>query len=142
MDEPAPLADDALWEAFSTRSLGHAQWDHRAHLRIAWMHLARFPLFEAHLRMRAGIVLLNSVHGLVESSARGYFETLTFAWLVLVAEARLGSTAATSLAFLEAHPALLARDAPLRFYSREALASPRARSVLVPPDREPFPALP
>lgn len=136
---PPELDDAALWTAFHARTLSHAAWNHAAHLRIAWLHLERYGLDEAHLRMRAGILRLNATHGLVESPARGYHETLTRVWLVLVAEARALSRCDGSIGFLAAHP--LGRDAPLRFYSRERLLSLEARSIFVGPDRESFPAL-
>ena len=133
------MDDPTLWTAFTGRTLSHLEWTHRAHLRVAWMHLERWAADEAHLRMRAGIILLNAVHGLEESGTRGYFETLTRAWLALVDGARGIEPGATSERFLELHPSLLDRDAPLRFYSRERLASVEARSVLVAPDRAPLP---
>jgi GNAT superfamily N-acetyltransferase len=134
----APELDDAaLWSAFHARTLSHAQWNHAAHLRIAWLHLDRYGVDEAHLRMRAGIVRLNAAHGLVESPARGYHETLTRVWLVLVAEARARARGASSAAFVAAQS--LPKDAPLRFYSRECLLSLEARATFVPPDLAPLP---
>src|SRR5688572_20656102 len=44
------LDDDALWEAFQSRALPEAAWTHVEHLRVAWMHLARYSVDEAHLR--------------------------------------------------------------------------------------------
>lgn len=133
--EAAPvgeLDDDALWAAFHARTLSHARWNHAAHLRMAWLHLERYGIEEAHLRIRAGIIRLNASHGLVESPARGYHETLTRVWLLLVAEARRLARGGDSRSFLAAHR--LERDAPLRFYSRERLFSLEARSTFVPPD--------
>ena len=126
------LDDEALWRAFHDRTLSHGQWTHAAHLRVAWLHLARHELDEAHLRMRVGIIRLNAAHGLVETETRGYHETLTRVWLVLVRAARRRSPATDSASFLEAHG--LDRDAPLRFYSRERLFSVAARALYVPPD--------
>ena len=126
------LDDDALWSAFHDRTLDHAQWTHAAHLRVAWMHLARYELDEAHLRMRVGIIRLNAAHQLVETEMRGYHETLTRVWLVLVRAARRRTPATDSASFLEAHG--LDRDAPLRFYSRERLFSVAARALYLPPD--------
>jgi GNAT superfamily N-acetyltransferase len=131
-DTTGELGDDALWIAFHDRTLADARWTHVAHLRIAWMHLARYELDEAHLRMRAGIVRLNAAHGLVETPARGYHETLTRAWLTLVADARLRAPCTDSVAFIAHHR--FDRDAPLRHYSRERLFSAEARAVFVPPD--------
>lgn len=127
--------DDAeLWTAFGAYTLPAGQWTHREHLRIAFLFLQRFELDEAHLRMRAGIIRLNERHGLVETSARGYFETLTRVWLVLVADARRRTGATESELLLSAAPELLDRTLPARHYSRELLATPRARAIFVQPD--------
>ncbi len=134
------MDDDALlWDAFQRATVPEAEWTHREHLRIAWMHLRRYPLDEAHVLMRIGIIRLNASHGLVESVSRGYHETLTRAWLRLVASA-MGATpeVADSRAFLVAHAERLAKDAPLRHYSRERLMSAEARAVFVPPDLAPL----
>jgi hypothetical protein len=126
------LDDDALWQAFHDRTLPAAQWTHAAHLRIAWLHLARYELDEAHLRMRVGIVRLNAAHDLVETPQRGYHETLTRVWLVLVQAARRRGTGPDSASLLD-QPGL-ERTAPLAFYTRERLFSVAARAVFVPPD--------
>jgi hypothetical protein len=126
------LDDEALWRAFHERTLTHAEWTHAAHLRVAWLHLARYELDEAHLRMRVGIIRLNAAHGLVETEARGYHETLTRVWLVLVRAARRRSPATDSASFLETEG--LDRNAPLRYYGRERLFSVAARALYLPPD--------
>jgi hypothetical protein len=124
--------DDDLWRAFHDGTLPAAQWTHTAHLRIAWLHLARHDLDEAHLRMRVGIIRLNAAHGLVETAQRGYHETLTRVWLVVVAAARRRAPGPDSTALLD-RPGL-DREAPLAHYSRERLFSVAARARFVPPD--------
>jgi ribosomal protein S18 acetylase RimI-like enzyme len=128
----AALDDAALWYAFHDRTLPAAQWTHAAHLRIAWLHLARHPLDEAHLLMRVGIIRLNLAHGLIETATRGYHETLTRVWLALVGAVRRRVAGADSTA-IPLEPAL-ARDAPLAYYSRDRLFSLAARTAFVPPD--------
>jgi hypothetical protein len=133
------MDDETLWTAFHDKTLTQADWSHEAHLRIAWLHVTRYTLDEAHLRLPAGIVRLNEGHGLVESPVRGYFETLTYAWLSLVLAAQREVRASTSEDLLAKRPELLDRTLPLRHYSRELLQTVRARAVLVPPDLEPLP---
>lgn len=132
------ISDDGLWRAFHDRALPHAQWTHTAHLRIAALHLARYELDEAHLRMRAGIVRLNAAHGLVETPQRGYHETLTRVWLRLVQAVRHRVPGIDSATL--AHDPSLERNAPLAFYSRERLFSREARAIYVPPDLAELPA--
>jgi len=133
------MTDDQLWEAFHDRSLPSTDWTHRAHLRMAWMYLDRFALDEAHLRFRSAIIRLNAAHGVEETPARGYHETMTRTWLCAVAGARARHRGDDAEAFCEAHPELQARDLPLSFYSRERIFSVEARAVFVPPDRAPLP---
>jgi hypothetical protein len=136
------MDDEALWAAFGGSALTREQWTHEAHVRTAFLHLQRFDLDEAHLRLRAGIIRLNERHGLVESSARGYFETLTRAWLVLVSDARRRCGAASSLDLLARCPELLDRALTLRHYSKERLGSVRARSIFLEPDLAALPEIP
>jgi hypothetical protein len=134
--------DQALWQAFGNSSLQVEQWTHETHLRTAFLFSQQHSLDEAHLRLRAGIIRLNERHGLVETSARGYFETLTRVWLVLVADASARSQAASSRELLERHPELYDRSLPSRYYSKGLLTSLRARSIFVAPDLEPLPDVP
>jgi hypothetical protein len=133
------MDDRALWDAFSDARLPADRWTHREHLRVAWMYLDRHPLDEAHLLMRVGIIRLNAFHGLVETPARGYHETLTRVWLAFVAKLRTTATETTSDAFVDAHAGALGRDAVRSHYSRERLMSVRARSIFVEPDLAPLP---
>lgn len=138
------LDDDALWAAFHERALSTAEWTHTAHLRMAWLHLARYSLDEAHLRMRIGIMRLNTAQGLVETPQRGYHETITRVWLALVQEARRAESAEStrepatdSASFVAAHG--FPRELPLAYYSRERLFSLAARAMFVEPDLAPLP---
>jgi hypothetical protein len=135
------MEDAELWERFGEQGLSQREWNHVAHVRVAYLHLTRFEFDEAHLRLRAGIIRLNHRHGLEESMARGYFETLTRAWLHLVADARRRSGATHSGQLLERCPELLDRQLTYRYYSKELLASARARAVFIDPDLSPLPAL-
>lgn len=133
------LDDAALWEQFGAAALPAAAWNHHAHLRMAWLFLARHPLDDAHILLRVGIIRLNASHGLVETPTRGYHETLTVVWLSLVAACRADAAAADSPAFLARHAPALGKDVPLRHYSRDRLFSAAARARFVAPDLAPLP---
>jgi len=137
------LSDDELWLAFGASQLPAQDWTHRAHLRVAWLFLQRYPLDEAHLLMRVGIIRLNASHGLIETPSRGYHDTLTRLWLTLIASLMPRSPdAPSSDAFVDRHAGSLGKDAVLRHYSRERLASVQARAMVVEPDLEPLPTAP
>ena len=136
------MDDQRLWQAFNEYSLTRAEWTHEAHVRTAFLHSQRYPLDEAHLRLRAGIIRLNERHGLVETGERGYFETLTRVWLVLVADASARSSTTNSRELLDRCPELYDRTLPSRYYSNALLTSVRARSIFVTPDLEALPDVP
>lgn len=136
---PAPLSDPLLWSAFQARTLPGDQWTHQAHLRMAWMYLQRHPIDEAHILMRVGIILLNASHGLTETPQRGYHETVTRAYLAIIAALMPGDDSPDSLAFITRHAASLAKGATLRYYTEPLITSPSARAAFVPPDLAPLP---
>jgi hypothetical protein len=133
--------DTTLWEDFNASAIPEKEWTHREHLRIGWMFLTKHPLLdEAHILMRVGIIRLNGFHKLVETPSRGYHETLTRVWLLLIRGLmKEVDDAATSAAFVDQCGARLSRDAVLKHYSRDKIMSVRARSIFVDPDLEPFP---
>lgn len=142
-ESPSTVAfssDTDLWARFQSASLPAAEWTHEAHLRAAFMYLREHTVDDAHILMRVAIIRLNAFHGLVETVERGYHETLTRVWLLLVAGAMNRSPQhASSFAFVAEHAASLAKEAPLRHYSRERLFSRTARARFVAPDLAPLP---
>jgi hypothetical protein len=135
------MDDVELWEAFSTEKLPEKEWTHRAHLRVAWMFTQRHPLDEAHVLMRVGIIRLNRFHGLVETPSRGYHETITRVWLVLVRDLSRKHPHESSSAFVDGLGDALSRDALLAHYSKARLTSAEARARFVEPDLSPLPSV-
>jgi hypothetical protein len=133
------MDDRQIWEAFSTSTVPQKDWTHRAHLRLAWLFLKKYPLDEAHLLMRVGIIRLNAFHGLVESPERGYHDTMTRVWLILLGSIMHSTDAASSETFVDACEDQLGKDAVLVHYSRESIMSARARAFFLEPDLLPFP---
>ena len=134
------MKDDVeLWDAFDTSTLPEKEWTHLAHLRVAWLFSRRYALDDAHILMRVGIIRLNAFHGLVETTSRGYHETLTRVWLVIVRKLMVDIESESSHGFVAAAGAWLERDALFRHYSRGRLFSVEARAHFVEPDLEPLP---
>lgn len=137
------LDDTSLLERFQRRELGPGHFDHRGHLRLAWLHLQRYPLPEAIARVCVGIRELAARFGAAEK----YHHTVTEALLRIMAvrlRAQIGdngkhrSAADLSFAdFLAANPDLLSdtRGVLATYYSEACLHSPPARSGWVEPDR-------
>jgi adenylate kinase family enzyme len=140
--EAQPLAwfgDDAigLGPRFEACAIPARAWTHAAHLTVGLWHVARYAREDALARLRTGIRRLNESHGGVNSETRGYHETITGAYVVLLAQFLEGREDGESLGdvvtrLLEGP--LAARDMLFRFYSRDRLMSTEARATWLEPD--------
>ena len=134
------MDDQALFRCFEDRSLPREQWTHRAHLKVAYLHLIRFSHQEALQRLRMGIQAYNTAHGIHDTPTGGYHETMTQVWLQLVYTALCQfGPAETADAFFDAQTQLYDKCAPLLFYSRDRLMSPEAKRSYITPDLAPLP---
>jgi hypothetical protein len=135
---------EALAAQFSACTLPREQWTHAAHLRVGAWHVDRYGADEALRRLRSGIRALNESHGNLNSDSAGYHETITVAYVRLIAMFLAGFDAGVALedkvSRLLASP-LSTKDVLRTFWSRAALMSPVARARWVDPDLAPL-ALP
>jgi hypothetical protein len=138
---PSGIDAAALAARFTALTLRKDEWTHVAHLTVGVWHVDRYGAAEALTRLRDGIRRLNESHGNVNTATSGYHETITAAYVTLLA------------AYLEACPSglplaarverllespLAGRDMLLAFYSRERLFSTNARATWVDPDIAPL----
>jgi hypothetical protein len=132
------LSDDEFTAAFEAATL--ADFHHADHIRAAWIYLRRIPFPAASERMAESLRHYAASKG----AHMKYHETITQAWMLLVASALEQDGQAANAtdgfnAFAEAHPELLDMHALDRFYSSQLLASPAARAHFVSPDIAPLP---
>ena len=121
---------------FQARTLPHGEWTHQAHLSVGLWHVHRFGAREALDRLREGIRRLNDSHGMPNTESRGYHETITRAYVTILAgylASCHGKPLAASVTALLASRAA-EKDYPLRFYSKERLMSLEARAAWIEPD--------
>jgi GNAT superfamily N-acetyltransferase len=79
-----PQLED-LVQRFQRCALRESEWTHSAHLSVGTWHVARFGEAEALERLRFGIQRLNISLGGVNSHCAGYHETITAAYVRLLA---------------------------------------------------------
>ncbi len=153
--EATGLSDETFLAQFEACTLPYVHWTHRAHLRVAWLYVTRCGLAGAIPKVTAGIRAYNRSQGIVDTPTGGYHETMTVAWLHVVAAmlAEYGPTGAVypdsppllapdappSLEFLEAQPQLREKKLLRLYYSRARFGSPAAKYTFVPPDLAPLP---
>jgi hypothetical protein len=126
---------------FEALAMPSSAWTHAAHLAVGAWHVARFGVEEATARLRAGIRALNESHGNVNTDSDGYHETITVAYVRLIAEflaacepeAPLGERVQRLLAGPVSSKGIL-----LRYWSRERLMSASARARWLEPDVAPL----
>lgn len=122
------MDDSQFLAGFEDRTL--TEFHHRDHVRLTWLYLRRHGFEGAARRISKALQALAAAHG---ASAK-YNETLTLFWIRLVEAAMAPDTATDFEAFITAHPALLDKQLPQRFYRPETLASPQARAGWIAPD--------
>ena len=77
--------DDHLFlEAFETGNLPFACWNHKAHIRMAWLYLTHYKKPQAIHKIRYGIKHYNSLHR--EKINTGYSAKTTQTWISMISE--------------------------------------------------------
>jgi hypothetical protein len=125
------LQDDEFLEAFHSCRLPKEEFSNLNHFRLAWLHVHRESLAEAEEHIRTGIRAYAAHLG----AADKYHETITLAWVKLVATHR----EATFEEFLRENLGRLNPGTLHRFWSPELLAGERARLEWVAPDLKDLP---
>jgi len=132
------MDDEELLQRFETAALSREEWTHRTHIRIAFLYVTRYPFNEALDKIRRNIKALNARNAVPEGPQSGYNETITVAFLTLVAstQAAYGRLfpAANSQDFCERHPHLLQKTVLRLFYSPERRGHPEAKTRFIEPD--------
>ncbi len=125
------LANNKFLDSFRSCELPLTCFGHGDHLRLAWLHVQRFPRAQAISLVRTAIQNFATHHGLENL----YHETITVAWVRLISTHH----ERTFEEFLAVNRELLGRELLDRFWTREKLMSDEARARWVPPDRAPLP---
>ena len=134
------MTDEQFTRAFERGEIPPADFDHRAHVRVAWVYLREAESLEAATaRMRGAIQRFAAA----ANAAQKYHETITVLWMRLLAAAAAAVRQPCELAdLLAARPELADKDLPLQYYSRERLFSDAARRGWIEPSELPNAATP
>ena len=127
--------EDEILELFEAAEFPIEQWDHLAHLTVAYCYLRRHPYDEALEAMKRGIKRFNEVH----QPKNGYHETLTIFWMRVIHAAMSHHGAEEDHRhFFGLHNHLLGKRLPLLFYTPPALFTEHASKHWVEPDLNPL----
>lgn len=129
------LTETALFAQFVDTSLPAAEFHHEQHVHVAWMFVRRYGMPDALGEFTAAIKRFAAAKG-----ANGlYHETITWAFLLLIAERQACTPVETWEAFAAANPDLLSWKPSVldRYYTTDVLKSDLARRVFVMPVTRP-----
>lgn len=130
-------ADAEFRNAVENCALSAAEFDHAAHVRLAYIYLCVATVDDAHAAMRRSLRALLAHLG---ADPQKYHETLTRSWLLAVRHFMAASAPCSSaIEFTQRNPALLDGRLMLKHYSAEKLFSAEARAGFVEPDLAPIP---
>ncbi len=133
------IADHEFRARFEACELSAADFNHRAHVRIAYIYLSEGEPAQAYARMRKSLLRFLAFH---EVDPAKYHETMTHAWLLAVRYfMTLCPESDSADAFIAADPRLLDPKIMATHYSAERLFSDEARTAFVAPDLDPIPGL-
>lgn len=114
-----------------------SDFNHRAHVRLAYIYLSENDVDLSSERMRETLKRL-LVHNGVDPSK--YHTTLTKAWILAVHHFMNKTGSAESAdAFMDKSPNILDTKIMMTHYSAEVLFSDEARALFVEPDLDPIP---
>jgi len=124
--------DESFLLAFESCALPPETFDHRAHIRVAFLYLSRLPFLEACIAMR------NSLQRYAAHIGRAglYHETITVAYVSILSQRMADAPGLDWAALIAANPDLLDRTLLMRYYTAEALAANDARQRFVLAQRE------
>ncbi len=105
-------------------------FSHAEHVRMAFEMLGRYDFAQAALHFSRALRIMTQRVGKPEK----FHQTLTIAFLALIAERRQARAYEDFAAFAAANPDLMTRSALDRWYSPQRLASEVARTTFVLPD--------
>lgn len=133
------MDDAAVRGAFEACSLTRDDWDHRAHLRVAWEYLRETRDVAAVVeRMREGILRFDEATD--PENLCNYHETMTRFWVhVLDAAMREASAAESFDELLVRRADLLNKRLILEYFSQPVIVSEESRERWVEPDVRPLP---
>jgi hypothetical protein len=130
----ARLAFGPSIRQFETLDVDPENFDHEAHLYVAWQYLTEVELLAAIDRYRSVLRRLVVKLGAPEK----YHETITWLYMIAVAERRQVRPGDDWPSFKAANADLFERGGAFirRYYSAGAIDSPVARNHFVLPDRQ------
>jgi len=132
--------DDRFRRSFEALEVPPAEFDHGAHVRLAYIYLCEGSVEDAVAKMKTALLAFIDQLGI---GPEKYHETITRAWIMAVDHFMNQSPpCASSADLVRLHPQVLDTKIMLTHYSAEVLFSAEARRAFVEPDIQSIPPPP
>ncbi len=130
-----PHAEKVSIELLESGRIDPADFNHTAHIYVGWCYLQKLDVIDAIDRFRSALKRLTIKLGVPGK----YNETITWFFMLMIAERRRGPAANDWACFRDANPELLVSSSAIlqRYYSQDRLTSPTARELFLLPDKTP-----
>jgi hypothetical protein len=129
--------DQTFLKEFEAFTFPPAEFDHRAHVRLAYVYLCEHDTDAAYQLMKRSLLSFITHHG---ADISKYHETITRAWIMAVRHFMENTPdSRSSDDFIGRNPRLLDSKIMLTHYSAELLFSEEARAGFVEPNLDPIP---
>ncbi len=137
---PHKLSDEdrSFRSAFEACVVRPPQFNHEAHVRLAYAYLAEYDVDSAVQMMRDALTNFLEYNRIPCSK---FHETLTRAWVLAVRHFMNKSASISATDFIAKNQELLDSKIMLTHYSASVLFSADARTSFVEPDLDPIPLL-
>jgi len=137
MKQLTSIEDQTFRMDFEAFKFPPGEFNHRVHIRLAYVYLSAYDTDTAHQLMRSALLSFLEHHGVNVSK---YHETITRAWIMAVRHFMENtSSSASAEIFIEKNPRMLDSKIMMTHYSAEVLFSDEARAKFVPPNLDPIP---
>jgi hypothetical protein len=115
------VEDQDFRKEFETCKFPPAEFNHRVHIRVAYVYLSEHDTDTAHQLMRSALLPFLEYHGVDVSK---YHETVTRAWIMAVRHFMENAPSCDSSdIFIERNPRMLDSKIMMKHYSAEVLFS-------------------
>lgn len=139
MQSHEPSEEDRNFRAaFEACTVAPSEFNHEAHVRVAYIYLAEGDVDSAVPKMRDALLNFLEHNNIPRAK---FHETLTRAWVQAVRHFMNKSMSTSTADFIAKNPELLDSKIMLTHYSASVLFSPDARASFVEPDLDPIPPL-
>nr|WP_321412961.1 hypothetical protein [uncultured Allomuricauda sp.] len=130
------MNDVEFIKAFESGTLPATEFNHKAHIRLAWAYLDSFDEEIAIHKTCNAIKSFDILHG----DGTKYHTTLTVAAVKVVHHFRQKSNASTFDGFVAEYPLLVSsfKDLLFQHYGERVLANSKAKTTYLEPDLMPF----